>query len=142
MVLNDASRNRNFKHKTPAKKPSCDFGSNLRSASGASTSPDWKGEGWYRMVKPAGTQFPEQHPPPVNHCGTLAVGYLTGSHPREVGQSVNRTVCFSWSHKTKCKFPCSSTCKFRSEITVINCGGYFVYELPDTPSWCLRYCAE
>ena len=83
-------------------------------------------------MKPAGTQLPEQ-PPSYWHCGTFGKGYLYGSHPTEVGKSVTRTVCFSWS---------GNKCKMSNVITVINCDGYFVYQLPNTPHCQLGYCAE
>ena len=93
---------------------------------------DWKGTGWYRMVKPAGTQLPEM-PPPENHCGTHAVGYLRGSHPSEVGKRIRMTVCFGWG---------GHNCRESYTITVINCNGYFVYYLPRTNYCTLGYCAE
>ena len=92
---------------------------------------DFKGPGWYRMMEPAGTKIPEQ-PPPKNHCGTVATGWLNGSHPSQIGEKVTREVCFNYGTK----------CWRKTTITIINCSGFFIYNLPNTPTCELRYCAN
>ena len=87
---------------------------------------------WYKFEGGAGTQMPDQVVP-TYHCGTLAPGWLSGSHPTEAEGIVQRKVCFHWSGN-----PC-----FRYRyIRVRNCGGYYVYELGPTPSCYLRYCGN
>ena len=44
------------------------------------TSAQWKGEGFYRLVEPAGTQIPE-YAPGRYHCGTISIGWLNVAHP-------------------------------------------------------------
>ena len=117
-ILNDATRN----HKSGS-------GGNCDSPG---YSGEWNGEGWYRMMHPAGTKITEQ-PPPRNHCGTQATGWLNGSHPSQPGESVSREVCFNY-HNGKCQW--------KINITVTNCIGHFVYHLPKTPNCAYRYCAD
>jgi len=97
-----------------------------------STSPDWKGPGWYRITEPAGSRIPEYSPGQL-HCGTHASGWLNGTHPAVPGQQQDMKVCFNWS---------GNACMWSINVVVRNCGGYFVYKLPDTPVCYLRYCAE
>ena len=68
---------------------------------------------------------------PGKHCGTHASGWLNGSHPNVVGQSVQRTVCFSFDN---------NCCLTQTTIEIINCGMYYVYNLPSTPGCYLAYC--
>ena len=96
------------------------------------TSPDWKGPGWYRMMSPAGTKMPEVAVP-NQKCGTFATGWLNGTHPNLLGETVDRTVCFNWV---------GNDCNYSSSVKVKNCGGYFLYYLPKVPLCHLRYCAE
>lgn len=94
-------------------------------------SPDWKGENWYRMKKPAGTMIPESVQE-WRHCGTASPGWLNGSHPIQKNIKVTSQVCF---HGT------GGSCEYDTTIDIINCGDYFLYFLPDTPLCFLRYCA-
>merc|ERR1712226_63102 len=57
--------------------------------------PDWRGPGWYRMKEPAGTMIPE-NPVNVNQCGTYSPGWLNGTHPKTVGETVKQTICFNF----------------------------------------------
>ena len=95
-------------------------------------SPDWKGPGWYRMTGAAGTRIPEKSPG-VGHCGTHAPGWMSGVHPSTPGDQAVATVCFHWGSKD---------CGLNVTTTVIHCGDFYLYELPQTP-WCvLRYCGS
>ena len=93
---------------------------------------DYKGPGWYRMMEPAGTMIPEE-PPRENYCGTDATGWLNGSHPNQIGEKVVREVCFNWG---------DNNCWRKTNITIIKCSGLFIYNLPNTPTCSLRYCAK
>ena len=120
-ILDDATRNSEH-----GKEDYCD-------ASGYSyTSPDWKGPGWYRMMSPAGTKMPEVVVP-SSKCGTAAPGWLNGTHPNSIGETVDRTVCFNWD---------GNNCRWSSAVKVKKCGGYFIYYLRTPDNCALRYCAE
>ena len=118
-VLNDATRNVQVPNKWH-----CD------DSEGGSPSPDWHGPNWYRFEYPAGKRMP-QHVVDKRHCGTLASGWLNGTHPTNIGQSVDRIVCFHWS---------SNTCYEQSLIKIRNCGHFFLYYLPNVPACNNRYC--
>merc|ERR1711981_115108 len=75
---------------------------------GPSSNNDWKGPGWYRMMKPAGVQIPE-HPVPKNHCGAHGTGWLRGTHPKTPRTTVTRTVCFNWG---------SNSCNWQIDIQI------------------------
>ncbi len=88
--------------------------------------------GWHRFEGEAGTQMPESAPD-IYSCGTDAPGWLSGSHPADVGATSTETVCYHWS---------DDTCSWSNDIQVTNCGPYYVYELAPTPASCLAYCGE
>ena len=92
----------------------------------------WVGEGWYRFQEPAGTRMPET-PPGHQNCGTVATGWLDGTHPTSLGDSIESKFCFNYD-KTNCK-------EFtRGKVT--NCGNFFVYFLPEPRICKMRYCAS
>ena len=91
---------------------------------------DWQGPGWYRFTSGAGNQMPTSAPP-TSHCGTAATGWLQSNHPANLGQISDGKVCFRWSE---------NTCKWFANIKVKNCGGFYLYELPQVPICNLRYC--
>jgi len=91
---------------------------------------------WYRFTGSAGQQMPTQVVP-INHCGTHAPGWLTGGHPTVAQGVVFRRVCFHWAFRNF-----NSNCLWSVNIRVQNCGDFFVYELPRTPTCNLRYCGE
>ena len=89
--------------------------------------------GWYAFNASIGGSMPETCPP-VNRCGTYAVGWLNGTHPTSVGQNRSETVCFHWNNKC---------CNWQVTVDIINCGGYYVYNLPNEPAGCfLAYCSN
>ena len=85
---------------------------------------------WYRFSGAAGTMMPTS-PVPVRYCGTHAPGWLNGKHPSKNEGAVSRKVCFHWSN---------NVCRWNIQITVRNCGSFYVYKLPRTPNCSLRYC--
>jgi len=110
-------------------------GNNSDHQGSATTSPDWKGTGWYRMFNPAGTMMPEQ-PVGYDHCGGTKAGWLMGPHPALAGENVERKACF-------CVEDLSSDCSFEKTVNVTNCGDYYVYHLVDTSfDSGFRYCAS
>ena len=86
--------------------------------------------GWYRFVGAAGTRMPTMRVEPY-HCYTDWSGWLDGTHPTVEHGEVERMVCFSNRPKD---------CKYRKEISVKNCGSYFIYKLHQPPSCPSRYC--
>ena len=97
------------------------------------TSPDWQGPNWYRMIGPAGSKIPETYVDP-KHCNTGAPGWLNGTHPTIQYETVDRTVCFYSIGGNKCHW--------ETAIQIRNCGDYFLYYLPEPPTCYLRYCSE
>ena len=102
---------------------------------------DWKGgDLWYRFQEPAGTQMADSAVGAFS-CGSMASGWLNGTHPTILGESVIRQVCFSWHE---------SDCQFSTDVEIKNCGGYHLYKLKATPagsvsplpSCSLKYCGQ
>ena len=124
-ILNEAERNHQFK--TPDGSWWCD-----RTGWSGKKSPQWHGDDWYRFLSPAGTRIASS-PPGHEYCGTWASGWMQGSHPTSLGETVTRTVCFQWG---------SNTCYSSSEIKVRNCGHFFLYRLVNTYSCYDGYCAK
>ena len=124
-MLNDATRKTSHTGKVNGKWR-CDSVDESKYDDLRIRSSDWKGEAWYRISMPAGSRIPEQAPS-TNSCGG-ASGWLNGTHPTEILESVEAKFCFN-----KC------TSSNKGKIT--NCGEYFVYYLEDTPSCARRYCA-
>nr|XP_058962319.1 uromodulin-like [Pocillopora verrucosa] len=112
--LSDADRKSN--HQTPQYQEVCD-----------NSLP----EGWYRFVGAAGTKMPTTRVP-AYRCGTNWSGWLMTAHPTLEDGEVLRTVCFSDR---------STGCKYSNEISVKNCGSYFIYEFFQPPGCDSRYCS-
>ena len=88
------------------------------------TSAQWKGEGYYRLMEPAGVQLPEYAPGDYN-CGTWNTAWLNGKHPERSGEEVKRKVCFDFDRGNE------DDCYWKKSITITNCKGYYVYFLPE-----------
>ncbi|PFX27882.1 Pancreatic secretory granule membrane major glycoprotein GP2 [Stylophora pistillata] len=116
-IISDADRSQTYKYtNVQDAKPICDR--RLPKA-------------WYRFTGLAGDKMSHQCVSPY-HCGTHAPGWLLGAHPEVSDGVVTRTVCFSW--RNKC-------CRWRSQISVRNCGDFYVYKLQRAPKCKLRYCS-
>lgn len=89
--------------------------------------------GWYRFGGQAGQQMPESCVD-LRHCGTIAPGWLNGTHPLVGDGAVERKVCFH--------APSGNCCKLSTDVLVRNCGGFYVYKLKKTPQCDLRYCGN
>lgn len=87
---------------------------------------------WYRFDGAAGTRMPETCPEPLR-CGTHAPGWLHGKHPLPGDGVVQREVCFHWNN---------NCCRWKKQIRLRNCGGFYVYELETPPTCNLRYCGN
>ena len=98
---------------------------------------DWKGRNFYRIMGPAGTRIKEGCVTGNYACGTLQQGYISsGTHPTLLNQRATLTVCFkTWTI-------CSHCNSGSIDIEVINCGSYFVYDLPSIDKCAYAYCTE
>ena len=90
---------------------------------------DWQGPGWYKFDGPAGTKMSETSID-EQQCATHAPGWLNAAHPTIEEQTIDAQVCFHWV---------GDTCRWSSDVQVKNCGDYFLYNFPDTPTCSLRY---
>ena len=88
--------------------------------------------GWYRFQGAAGDRMADKCVP-INRCGTHAPGWLSGAHPTVAEGAVTRKVCYHWNY---------NCCLWSNNITVKNCGAFFVYELQKTSYCYLRYCGN
>ena len=104
---------------------------NLESYGYATKSPNWKVPGWYRLMGPAGSRIPESKQGGWL-CNTAETSWIPDPHPTVYEESVNVTICFSFTHGDDCRWPV--------EGKVTNCGDFFVYYLVDTLHCSLRYC--
>merc|ERR1719233_1691217 len=123
-ILNDATRRRTH--------GSGKYG-DADSAGGHTKSPDWQGQGWYRIMEPAGTIITEQDPG-KRHCGTTESGFIADGrgHPSQVGETVDRKICYN-SPDAACDEP--------KTIQITHCGLFYVYELT-YEQWNNRMCTE
>ena len=94
------------------------------------------GNTWFRFVGMAGTMLPTS-PPGKSSCGTDAVSWMEGEHPKDIDSTVSRKICFRWD--SQCQWPISNT-------NVRKCSDYdgsyfYIYQLK-RPTVCnLGYCA-
>jgi len=95
---------------------------------------DWKGPGWYRAVKPAGTMIAElEDGPDTDSCGTNNPLWLrSGTHASILpGTTGDAEACTSGY---------GDTCYRVEKLEIKNCGEYFVYNLPEVTSCLEGYC--
>lgn len=88
--------------------------------------------GWYRFIGAAGSRMADTCVA-YKHCATGAPGWLDGGHPTVYEGTVQRKVCFRG--RTKC-------CSWSINISVRNCGDFYVYELKKPPHCNFRYCGN
>ncbi|XP_062500677.1 collagen alpha-1(XVII) chain-like [Corticium candelabrum] len=88
--------------------------------------------GWNRFSPTIGGAMLERCPS-FQHCGTGGPGWLKGSHPIVIGQNVSQTVCFHYGN---------NCCRNQVTVQIINCGSYYVYNLPNAPACHLGYCGK
>ena len=95
--------------------------------------------GWYRISGSAGdiikVGYSKINVTRGYVCGSRFSGFMTSSPPAETDGITKRWVCFFYYncfYKNRSFKQCS--CSRMMEILVRNCGKYFVYWLPSTPS--------
>ena len=88
-------------------------------------------ESWVRFTGSGGTVIPN-NPPQAHHCGTKSSGWIRGAHPAVAEGVVQRELCYRYNE---------NECGFDSyEISIRNCGSFFVYKPPDLTECYLRLC--
>ncbi|RMX39138.1 hypothetical protein pdam_00020521, partial [Pocillopora damicornis] len=90
------------------------------------------GNSWIRFTGSGGTTIPEYAPEP-DHCGTENPGWVQGDHPAVAEGIVQRELCFRLNHKY---------CHFRYNVSIRNCGTFYVYKPPDILQCQLRICTS
>ena len=126
-VLDDPTRKSSYRKDGNYDSAQCDRSNR------PSTSKDWKGSKWYRIMGGAGSSLATSV---VNekHCNTLAAGFIKhGKHPSVIGSTIKATVCFNFAR---------TECLLKSDIKIKNCGSYNLYNLPEAPGYYCRYCTE
>ena len=88
---------------------------------------------WYRFKSAAGDKMPESNPG-LNRCGAFIPIWMNGNHPTKLGVEADRTACAAIPFKRP------AGCGGKFDIKVINCGGFFLYQL-QRPEQCFAYCA-
>ena len=122
-ILDDSQRSSNYNNSNGFASPKCD----------SSAGGDWTGgDSWYRFQEPAGTQLADSIVP-KEHCGTHATGWLNGTHPADLGETVIQQVCFNWA---------GNSCWKNTDVEIKNCGGYYLYKLKAAPGCSLKYCGQ
>ena len=125
MVLDDAKRSVNYIDED-------DYCDDMNTSS---TSYDWHGPGYYRIMSTAGTRLPESSLGRL-HCGTLQSGWLWGKHHQAINAEKKMTVCFHSFYDDY------DDCYRSDDITVTFCDGFYVYMLPNVPVCDSRYCVS
>ena len=99
-------------------------------------SPDWNGNGWYRIQDNAGTRISAKLDTSTRgECGTNRGGHLIGEHPiLSAGETFKQKVCFWQGY-------CQDS-SFTRVITITNCGTYYVYYLTIISGCNYGYCTE
>ena len=88
--------------------------------------------GWYRFQGAAGDRILDKCVP-KGHCSAPVPGWMRGNHPTVAEGLVTRGVCYHFGR---------DCCFLSHNITVKNCGGYFVYML-ESPYVCsARFCGN
>ena len=85
---------------------------------------------WIRFKGSGGTVIPE-YAPPMHHCGANAPGWIRGSHPAVSDGIVGRQLCYHFN---------GDECIYQYEISIRNCGEFYVYKMPYVTRCSLRVC--
>ena len=103
-----------------------------KGSSCVTTSPDWKGAGWYKVGHGTGTIATQVVAP--NRCNTWTTGYLASeSHPEDEGKTSKAKICFSSP---------SESCFNEMQILIKNCKGFYLYKLEEPGGCRRRFCTN
>lgn len=75
---------------------------------------------------------------PTDHCGTQSPIWFKGQHPTQKNVAVKGTGCINLGNNVLFGPPC---CHDTVDISVMNCGLFFIYYLGRTPGCEMAYCA-
>ena len=97
----------------------------------------FNGNNWVRFKEPAGVKLSNTDIGEIA-CGTHASGYMRGSDPTIVGQTLDRTACFSLNGN-----PCyGGSVNIKVSLCSDNNEQFLIYQL-GYPQYCdFAYCAE
>ena len=106
------------------------------SPSGSDNS-NFNGNNWFRFVEPAGVKL-SNTASDARACGQYSSGWMRGSDPTIVGQTLDRTACFSYS---------GYQCYWSRNIKVSLCSDnnneqFLIYQLRKPPYYYSVYCAK
>ena len=98
---------------------------------------NFNGNDWFRFVEPAGVKLSNVDIG-QNACGTHRSGWLRGSDPTIVGQTLDRTVCFSHG-----PYPCQTDVNIKVSLCSDNNNEKFlIYQLRKPSVSGSGYCAK
>ena len=138
-LLYDPSRNKNYGLDHNYGLGLCDYSNPDGYPVYPYPSIDWQGSGWYKALLYGPTSEPSKITEDIvygNHCNAQAAGWLNGTHPTLIGQTVQREVCFSYGNDP------NDICALSTDIYIRNCGEYFLYNLVNVEACSSRYCFE
>ena len=100
-----------------------------------SSTHNFNGNNWFRFKEPAGIKLSNTD---IGReaCGTQASGFINGSDPTIVGQTLDRTACFSYSN------PCHWSVNIKVSLCSDNNEQFLIYQLGYPPDCDSAYCAE
>ena len=93
---------------------------------------------------PAGTQIADNPPNLGSYtdCGSGHGGWINGTHPKVLGESSTQKVCWKYYDEI-CGTEDYGRRHLWKDITIKNCGNFYVYFLTDTSgSFYARYCGQ
>ena len=133
MTMSSSTRKFSYFNEFNRDEPQCDS-----SSTNQRYREDWSGPGWYRVIGGAGTQLSSHafSNRTDGYCKTHVGGWITGGNLQSTtpGQIVNRTIKFDR--------PGYSWTSDNHDISVTNCDGFFVYDLPGMGDCNFRYCTQ
>ena len=89
---------------------------------------------WYRFYSSAGNEMPTANPG-FRRCGTYVPIWLDGSHPAVNNGVVHATACAVLPRQSR------PGCGVSYDIKIVNCNGFYLYQLKSPRQCSLAYCA-
>lgn len=85
---------------------------------------------WVRFIGGSGSLL-ANCPVPFRHCRATTPGWYSGTYPSVAGTTSTGIVCFNWG---------TDTCMWNISISVINCNGFYIFDLSPPPICDARFC--
>lgn len=91
----------------------------------------WKGSGWYRVMKKAGTELVHNRILAAGLCNAKKPGWVNGALPENSGETVAREYCFNWQRipTDPDVVPERNDCDATTNIKITKCNHFYVYRL-------------